>query len=101
MALNFWTCRGWKRLNCKYHIILIRDVEAGKEICFMSLKNFKTYILKFLSLNNSITFKNVKFADKLKDCVCILLGCTRSQLEDREFKESYLSSEWDEIFVFY
>jgi hypothetical protein len=35
-----------------------------------------------------------KFADKLKDIVCILLGCTREQLEDREFKEKELGKEW-------
>ena len=35
-----------------------------------------------------------KFADKLKDIVCILLGCTRSQLEDREYKEKPLGEEW-------
>ena len=35
-----------------------------------------------------------KFAEKLKDMVCILLGCTREQLEDREFKEKELGEEW-------
>ncbi len=35
-----------------------------------------------------------KFADKLKDIVCILIGCTREQLEDREFKEKELGEEW-------
>jgi len=40
------------------------------------------------------TFKIVKFADKLKDIVCILLGCTREQLEDRVFKETELGEEW-------
>ena len=35
-----------------------------------------------------------KFADKLKDIVCILLNCTREQLEDREFKEKELGEEW-------
>lgn len=35
-----------------------------------------------------------KFADKLKDIVCILLSCTREQLEDREFKEKELGEEW-------
>lgn len=35
-----------------------------------------------------------KFADKLKDIVCILIGCTREQLEDREFKEKELREEW-------
>jgi hypothetical protein len=37
---------------------------------------------------------NKKFADKLKDIVCILLGCTREELEDREFKEKELGEEW-------
>lgn len=35
-----------------------------------------------------------KFADKLKDIVCMLIGCTREQLEDREFKERELGEEW-------
>ena len=29
-----------------------------------------------------------KCADKLKDCVCLILGCTREQLEDRDYKNS-------------
>ena len=36
----------------------------------------------------------VKFADALKDIVCILIGCTREQLEDRDFKEKELGEEW-------
>ena len=35
-----------------------------------------------------------KFADKLKTIVCLLIGCTREQLEDREFKEKELGEEW-------
>jgi hypothetical protein len=35
-----------------------------------------------------------KFADKLKDIVCILIGCTREQLEDQDFKNSELGKEW-------
>ena len=35
-----------------------------------------------------------KFADKLKQIVCILLNCTREQLEDREFKDIVLGEEW-------
>ena len=41
-----------------------------------------------------------KFADKLKDIVCVLLGCTREQLEDRGFKERELDEEWDRYEVF-
>lgn len=35
-----------------------------------------------------------KWADKLKDIVCILLNCTREQLEDQEFKNTVLGEEW-------
>jgi hypothetical protein len=35
-----------------------------------------------------------KFSDKLKDIVCILIGCTREQLEDHEFKNRPLGEEW-------
>ena len=35
-----------------------------------------------------------RFADSLKDIVCILLGCSREQLEDRKFKEKELGEEW-------
>jgi len=35
-----------------------------------------------------------RFADGVKDCVCIMLGCTREQLEDIEFKNKPLGEEW-------
>ena len=35
-----------------------------------------------------------KWADKLKDIVCILLGCTREQLENESFKSKELGEEW-------
>ena len=35
-----------------------------------------------------------KFADKLKDIVCLLLGCSREDLEKQEFKETVLGEEW-------
>lgn len=35
-----------------------------------------------------------KFADKLKDMVCLLIGCTRQELESQEFKNKPLSEEW-------
>ena len=41
------------------------------------------------------SWKIHKFADALKDIVCILTGCTREQLEDEEFKNSKLPSEWE------
>lgn len=35
-----------------------------------------------------------KFADKLKDIVCMLINCTREQLEDETFKNTELGEEW-------
>jgi len=35
-----------------------------------------------------------KCADKLKDCLCLILGCTREQLEDRDYKNTELSEDW-------
>lgn len=51
----------------------------------------------WLPINEDCTFQIKKFADKLKDIVCILIGCTREQLEDREFKEKELGPEWDKF----
>ena len=44
--------------------------------------------------NNTNHFKIKKFADKLKDIVCLLIGCTREQLEDETFKNTELGEEW-------
>lgn len=46
---------------------------------------------------NQIVFSHYvikKFADKLKDIVCLLIGYTREQLEDRVLKEQELGEEW-------
>lgn len=41
-----------------------------------------------------------KFADKLKDIVCLLLNCTRAQLEDEQFKNTPLDNDWDRYEVY-
>lgn len=71
-------------------------------------------IIQYLTCNNNISFQefqdgpfkypfncvegiywqNKKFADRLKDVVCLLIGCTREQLEDNNFKETPLGEEW-------
>lgn len=38
----------------------------------------------------------VKYADPLKECIAIMLGCDRKDLEDRDFKESALPSTWQD-----
>ena len=54
---------------------------------------------------DDIMFKNMgsdweirKFADKLKDIVCLLTGCTREELEDENFKTKSLPKEWKHDF---
>ena len=44
--------------------------------------------------NRQCDWEIKKFADKLKDIVCLLVGCSREYLEDRYFKESELGEEW-------
>tara|TARA_X000001382_G_scaffold25412_3_gene16013 strand:+ start:13794 stop:14666 length:873 start_codon:yes stop_codon:yes gene_type:complete len=46
-------------------------------------------------------FEIKKFADKLKDIVCLLLGCDREQLEDHDFKNTPLGKEWDKLQITY
>lgn len=49
---------------------------------------------KLSSLNNNSGWQIHKFADTLKDIVCMLINCTREQLEDHEFKNIELGEEW-------
>ena len=39
-------------------------------------------------------WKIKKFDDKLKDIVCLLIGCTGEELENEEFLEKELGEEW-------
>ena len=75
--------------------------KVGKEASFENWKTSNIHSSGYnishkamYEVNNTSHFKIKKFADKLKDIVCILLGCTREQLEDREFKEKELGEEW-------
>jgi hypothetical protein len=57
---------------------------SGKDTVAEMIKQFTPHL----------NWETHKFADALKDMVCRLIGCTREQLEDREFKESPLGEEW-------
>ena len=48
-----------------------------------------------LPFSDETNWEIKKFADKLKDIVCLLIGYTRKELEDRKFKEKVLGEEWD------
>lgn len=41
-----------------------------------------------------------KFADKLKEVVCILTGCIREQLENEEFKNKEIGPEWEVSYIY-
>lgn len=61
------------------------------------MKHLDLEVRDMKSLDNFINVSGwtiKKFAGKLKDCVCIILGCTREQLEDINFKNTELGEEW-------
>lgn len=84
-------------------IALSGKAQSGKDTVgkiIQTLTNFPTLtneqVIGFLNketYNNKFQIK--KFADKLKEIVCILLGCTREQLENEEFKSKPLGEEWN------
>lgn len=60
------------------------------------------YSLSDFQKGNAVYLSNwkiKKFADTLKDITCMLIGCTREQLEDQEFKETPLGEEWNRYLV--
>jgi hypothetical protein len=75
-------------VNIKHNLIGISGkISSGKDLAGKILNDLSGNI-----------FENKKFADKLKDMVCLLIGCTREQLEDRDFKEKELGEEWRQYF---
>ena len=73
----------------------VYDCDLKQRLTATSEKDFREYIKYNHHLKCRWQIK--KFADKLKDMVCLLIGCTREQLEDQEFKETPLGDEWDNI----
>lgn len=62
-----------------------------------AFETFKKTGLMPISTNKS-PFVIKKFAGKLKDMVCLLIGCSREELENAEFKNKELGDEWMNIF---
>jgi len=77
--------------------------EVGKIIQYLTSNfikddvSYSEYIRRYPVSTKDTTWEIHKFADALKDIVCILTGCTREQLEDRDFKNTCLSSEWNKL----
>ena len=74
-----------------------RTYYTNKEFPPISERHFEEF--KHSLVPDRSNWKIIKFADKLKDIVCILLGCTREQFENREFKETQLGEEWTKYAV--
>ena len=80
-------------------IILLLTAKYKKEEILDILSKGKDYdLLPFLDETN---WEVKKFADKLKDIVCLLIGCTREDLEDIEFKNKELGEEWRVFYALY
>ena len=76
---------------------LINYIETGGSETYIDLQGFLEFYNDAQLEDGSwlYPYEIRKFADKLKDIVCMLIGCTRAQLEDREFKEKELGEEWN------
>ena len=72
-------------------IRFIWDIANTKEGHYLEVEDF---IAEPSDVDSSNPYQIKKYADKLKDIVCLLIGCTREQLEDRDFKEKELGEEW-------
>lgn len=66
------------------------NIEPRNVIWFKSFSKLKEW-----NPSNNEGYLIKKFADKLKDIVCLLIGCTREDLENQEFKNTRLGKEWD------
>ena len=76
------------------YLLWKKRVEAGGMMLHYTIKDFLSEDFPSDILS---TWQIKKFADKLKDMVCVLLNCTMENLENREFKEQPLGEEWWKI----
>ena len=73
-------------------IVKSNDNYRLKEPALIETVSFEKYNKD--SLDKISKFKIKKFADKVKDIVCLMINCTREQLEDEGFKNTELGEEW-------
>lgn len=69
-----------------------RTYYTNKEFPPISERHFEEF--RHSLVPDRSDWKIVKYADKLKDCVCIILGCTREELENRVYKETPIGANW-------
>jgi len=76
---------------------MLQHLKAKDNNSFFN-SNFKNWKDDYLSTISGLQIK--KFSDNLKECVAIILGCTREQLEDRDFKNRKLGEEWNKYVIY-
>lgn len=75
------------------YLIWKKRVERGELLQYYP--TFQDFIQKNVGGYGALSgWKVVKFADKLKDIICLLTGCTREDLENQDFKKQILPEEW-------
>jgi hypothetical protein len=79
-------------------LMFLQDYKISGYSFPITISNYQDWLINGHLEKSRIERK--QFADKLKDSVCNWIGCTRKQLEDREFKEAPLGEEW-KIYEFY
>ena len=72
------------------------DIENTEDGQYLTVEDF---IEAPSDVDYSNPYEIKKYAGKLKDIACLLIGCTREQLEDREFKEKPIGPEWMKWFT--
>ena len=84
------------KINCGKDLVgkIIQYLTTTNEYVLKNKPTFEDWMNNYSHHSN---WEIKKFADKLKDIVCLLIGCTRQQLEDRNFKEKDLGEEWNKI----
>lgn len=65
---------------------------SGKDTC-------ADYIIEKLHSIHSVKAEKIKFANKVKQIVCLLIGCTMKELDDQDFKNKELPEIWDRYIV--
>ena len=70
------------------------EQEVPLELFLDSIANANPNINVEQAVADGCGVNNLKFADSLKDIVCILLNCSRANLEDRKFKNQILEKHW-------
>ncbi|NCD07165.1 MAG: hypothetical protein EOL97_13700 [Spirochaetia bacterium] len=66
------------------------------EVSGSELPSFETFLVNS-EYTKMIDWELRAFADKVKDIVCLLIGCTKKDLESQEFKTTEVPSCWQTI----